>query len=657
MTDETRRGVKRLLWIAAALAIISILSTLFNFIPGCGVEPKRKIVIDQPPSAATGIATEPAATCGELKVGDTKELGCTAPQVGRHTQYCNSAGKLVDALNTCADPARTDQCGPDKTTFATVQPVLTRSCNSCHTGYDSFAKAKSEPQEYLRRFRLPLADPQHMPKGAQLTDAEIKTVNDWVADGLCPAPTVQMPSGQAFQSFVDSENAAVADATDTNKVDIEDRPDTRYVAATDVIDAGGTADQLAQYKQAVEKALNSLSTERLVGKVTDVSPGVWRFDISDFGISARQWAAIENADLVNIESFTSRGILLKLLTKSRKPLMHVESLIDAAARNTTVYYDLVKVPSTFALFTAQIGVDYAGDLRKRDVVLSAFTGSPLSLHNRMISIHKSRDGFLVCTYDTGPQDEDQKNFINFPLLPDIGGVKNAKFLAGECIDTLPNGMQRYTLWNAKQTNRGVPRVVNGRPVLDANGRQIVDIVFVRSDLDLRADVGNVNVVRDFLSPTSSEIRSGISCFRCHAPGLLPVRDQIRGNVIANGAQFGNDRDLILDVYKEQPKMDAKLAEENGRYNAAIKQVNVAGTTAADEPVTRTSDAHLLPWSQKKVCATLWVNDGDCRVLLNQSATAQAQWGQLGTGGSIAFDQFVASLPAVIQELRLFQDPI
>lgn len=623
--------IKRYVRIAAVCTAITVTIFFIDKLTGCSTKIKEKIVRD--PAA-------PLATCEGAALGSTREVACEEG-TGNIVFVCTDKGEKEAARSCVVDvpPPPPDECTAASTSFAAVQPILARGCNGCHSGYDGFQKATASAAEYLRRFNLPVADPQHMPKGSILTGAETTTFESWVQDGLCAAPDVP-PDGAEFQTLDESEQAMLSDVTNTAKVDQQERLDTRYLVAVDVINSGGTAAELALYAQAAAKTLNSLSPERILAKPVEIAPGIYRFNLDDLGIDQTEWQRIERADLVNIESKTSRGQLLKLLTGTRKPWVHVETLVDTALRNSGVYYDLLETPGTFAALTLALGVDFAGDLRKRDVLLSAFVGSPLSPHNRMASVHESRDGTLWCTYDTGPLNTPEKNFFQFPLLPDVGGQRNGEFIAGECIYTLPNGLHGYALFNAKQSFARPP------------GSQVLK---KRSDLDLLQNVAPVAVVRDFLSPVSSEITAGISCFRCHAGGILPLRDQIRAHVITNGAQFGADKDLVLDLYKTQPVMDLAVEKENDHYAAALATFGIVPPGA--EPVSVALDAHLLPWDVAKVCGTLWLEKSNCTVLLNQSAVAQAQWGQLSSGGSITFEQFTQSLQAVIQDLRLFEDPL
>lgn len=605
--------VRHLLRWASTLVLIVVVAILLDRLTGCG------------PAKSKG-DSEPAPTCDGAAIGSTRETACEG---GKIVAVCTAEG-FKEAVNTCTEqPEPTAKCDATKTTFVAVQPILTRSCNGCHNGYDGFEKAKEDADDYLRRFKAPQASPQHMPKGGSLTPAEIKTFEDWKEDGFCE--TSGDGGGDTddgpFVSFDATEQAMLEDLTDTNKVEVGDRDDIRYLVA----DVGSDVEVL---KQAAWKALNSVSTERELADLVKVAPGIWRINIDDVGMDAEEWTRIEAADLVNIESQTSRGGLLKLLTVSRKPWLHVETFTDTVLRNAAIYYDLTETPGTFNEFTAQKGVDFADDLQDLEAPLGAFVGSPLSPHNRMVSVHESEDGYFWTTYDTGPLDTAEKNFFKFPLLSDVGGQLNAQFVAGEVIYSLPNGLHGYALFNAAQT-------VNGN-------------VFVRSDLDALQNVAPVGVVRDFLNPVSAEISAGVSCFRCHNSGILPFRDQVAKAVRDNGAQFGADRDLILAIYDEA-KMGEEIAETNDVYTGILKAANIDPTKT--DPISVAQDAQLLPWSLDRVCAKLSLRKGDCRVLLNQSETVQSEWGQLFSGGSITFEQFTQSLQQVIVDLRLFQDPL
>ena len=629
----TKRNRTSSVALGLAVAALAVAGLYRDGLSGCSVEPEERIVQAPPP---------PGASCGEgVSPGQTRKDPCEGGEV---VMVCSADGTWQEAANTCKTAQ--DECSAQDTSFAAVEPILSRACASCHPAtYAGYDQAKERADDYLARFESDVNAPGHMPKGSSLTDPEVDTFRDWIADGLCPVPADDGGDNRVHYSHDDSVGQMLADVTNEDKIPVEDRPNIRYLLYVDRINAGASQEELDRYKSAAHKALKSVTRERETPAPEEVAPGILRVNIDDYGISREEWLLIEEADLLNLESKTQKGELLKLVTGTRKPWMYVSSFTDAALRNANVYHTLLEIPATFPELMDREGVNYDTDILERnDVIQAAFTGSPLSPHNRMVSIHDSDNGKCFVTYDTGPIDEQQENFTFFPLLGPSDGQRKARFIAGEVICTLPNGLHFYALYNAQQT------------FVQQGGQQ----VFVRSDLAQRQDVAPINVVFDYLRQDSKEIQNGVSCFRCHAPGILPYRDQIRSSVVANGAVYQGDRDLILDSYKEQRIIDAAIAEENTRYQKVLNDevgINGASLTAVKEPITVGQDKLLNPWSLSDLCSKLWLRDGDCRVALNQSAVGQQAFGQLLTNGTIPFETVVQEIQALIDDLGLLKDPV
>lgn len=628
MTEREKEEVKRILRWAFLLVTLAVVAVIFGRLTGCGAQTKtRTVTVPGPPTPA-------APTCDGVELGTTKQEAC---ENGTRTLVCTTAGFIL-AAETChattptgtgTDTTPPVTCGPSATTFAAVQPILQRGCTSCHAGYATYATARSKVQEFVRRTGLPTSDPQHMPKGGNLTAPEKSVLAAWLADGLCAAPDVPAPPRQ--WSLDSLEQAATDDLL--TKVAVNRRRTTRYMVSPSQEQA-----DLTLYRAVAEKSINSVSGDRNIKRAEVVAPGLYRFDLEDFRLSAADWVRVENADLLNLESFTSRGLVLKALAGTRKPWLQSDVFADAALRNSPVYYALTHTAVTFNKLAADVGAQYQQDLQNFEANLAGFVGSPLSPHNRMISRHRATNGSLMVTYDTGALDAREKNYFEFPCLVDVGCQRNAKFVAGEVIYSLPNRLHGYALFNAVQ---GKVR------------RGGVDVNF--SQLAARQDVAPVDVVRDFLNPNSSEIRAGNSCFRCHSGGMLAYRDQIRDHVVANGSEFGTDKDFILAIYKGNVTVSQGLSDDNAAYHNALAELQI--DPAQPDPISVGADRLLGAWNLDLVAQRLLLFPEDFRVLVNQSANARAQVGQLLSGGTITFDQLVASLPVLIAELRLLQDPL
>jgi hypothetical protein len=74
---------------------------------------------------------------------------------------------------------------PDEQAFLTnVEPVLQNDCGGCHAGrpFDTnggYASAETNKAEIARRIQLPATDPDHMPQGGSLSDADKTQVLNW----------------------------------------------------------------------------------------------------------------------------------------------------------------------------------------------------------------------------------------------------------------------------------------------------------------------------------------------------------------------------------------------------------------------------------------------------------------------------------------------
>lgn len=618
--DSKAKEARTLLGWATLLVALTVFSIFLARANGCSVEDK---------DGGGGAAPAPTVQCDGLAQGETLVVAC--PQgPGSRTSVCTAEGMKV-AVDQCQ--AQGDACG-GLTTFAAVQPILAKSCKSCHGGYDEYGTAKAKHAEFVRRVKLPRDNQQHMPRGGQLTPAETQAIEKWGRDGFkrpedCAQTGGGSGAGDVARSFFSADWLRTQILADLTAQPVLDRATTRYLVATHRRNAEADEAEIDQYAKAASKAANSVSDERALAKLPEVAPGVFRVDLDALGLSAADWTAIEDADRLNLEDVSAQGQLIRTLAVARKPWLHVDTFTDTVFRTSALYYQLLGVPATFDELTAQLDVDYADDIADFEAVLFGFNGSPLSTHNRLVSVHESGDGHLWASYDTGPIDAATKNLFSFPLLPDAGGQRNFEFLAGESIFDLPNGLHGYALHNA----------VAGR-------------------LANLAEVAPVNIVRDYLNPAGdrAEIRAGVSCFRCHAAGILPAAsgDQIAAHVRRNGSQFAADKDIILALYREDDAQK-EIAEANQSYAKALSELGIDANDA--DPISVAQDRLLLDWDVRKLAAFLFLTEADMEACLFGSAAGAGELGQLLTGGEVSYDQVVQSLPQLRIDCRLFADPI
>jgi hypothetical protein len=507
----------------------------------------------------------------------------------------------------------------NKVTFKEVTPLLSQKCESCHSGYSSYQTAKGKVDQYIARVSLPDNNPLRMPKAAPaLGQAEKDLLLKWKVDGLLESCSGVAPAPKKKVVFNEAETAMLQAV---NSLDVVDRVQTRFILATN-------KDDLEKYQAAANKAINSLnSVERKLVKAKEVLGGtILQIRLEDFGLNATDWEKIIAADPLKLESFTNTGVILKQLTNTRRPWIEVANFIDVTFRNSRLYYDLTRTPGTFGELIRKLGVDFAGDLKDFRAFLIGEANSVLSLgKNRLVARFKSVDGYFWQTFDPlALNGVEQRNLFRFPLLAQAGGKANFDFAASEAIYTLPNGMQGYVLFNAQ----GVRQNAAPQNIVQDNSGQ---------------------------NPKGSEIVNASSCTRCHNQGIIPLSDGVRDSVIQNAVLFdARDVEIVKRLYKDN-QVNRSLFEEDNRFHG--QKLSEIGVKEGPDPMVFATDRLLLNWNLAQLAEYLFFSKEEFQVLLAQSATGRSELGQLLVGGTVTYDQIIASLPKVIQELRIFQDEL
>jgi hypothetical protein len=522
-----------------------------------------------------------------------------------------------------------DDCG--EVTFEQVQPVLADRFVGCHFAparIDSFEVATDWADEIVRRINLSNGSDERMPPppAQPLTPEQRETLERWVEDGK-----KEKCDSQAAQ-FIDLKSAETSMVRDALKLSDDERDQTIYLLTTDLINEGKSKDELEVVRQAMDKALNSLNVEDdALFRATKVAPGVWRIDLEDFGLEGNKIRVVELADPINIIPKTDEGVQLRDLLGTDKPYFHARNFIDVTHRNSDVYYFITEIPGTLAQYQDQLGIDIQEELADFNATFAGNADSPISIEkNRLITRFEldnpgGQDGYYWQTFDPialEPGEED-RNLFAFPCL--VGTCsKIFDFAASEVIVTNPNGMQIYSLWAA-------------------NGQ--------------RQNAAPLNVVADNKpGPRGPEIVNAISCQKCHYAGIITMADQVLGKVTQPGSGLdAADVEIVKEFYKPAGALSATFTEDIRQFTATLAQIGVDATKP--DPINVVNDEYLLSWNARKVAAFLFLKEADFIELLGQSVEGSAQAGQLLSGGAITYDQLIQVLPILIEDLRLFQEPL
>lgn len=579
--------------------MLLIISTVFLWMRGCSLSQTEK---------------QNRSSCSE---GTNRAIDCPADQQGRVLQTCK-AGKWIDTSNDCSGGG--GNC-PETVFDRDIKPLIQQKCLSCHVGFDNFDVAKSKADEMIRRVNLAASDSQRMPKipNAELSAEEKAKFGKWKANGLLKSCPGNNNNNNPYFELKDIEKVMQDDVEGFQK---PDQLNIRWLVTSNKSNAGADVDTLKQFGRATAKSINSLSSVRalVVPEAVDQFKTIYRIDLRDYGLNKDDWNEIEAKDPVNFESFTSRGVLLKDLTGTKKPWMQVDSFAFTS-NQAQVYYKIRDIPATEAAFFAFIGVNFNADIDNFQALFLGFADSPISLNkNRLVTRFDSRDGNLWATFDTDINNVDPKaNLFNFPLLRAASG-NNYLFNASEQIFSIPNGLHGYVLFNA---------------------------------LGIRQDFAPLTVVADNVTPFNPEIRVSLSCYRCHSGGMIPNNDEIKASVLANASEFDlRDVDQVKQLYRDPAK---DFASDNNDYQEALAKIGIAASDV--DPVNLVSDELRKNQNIKDVAARVYILEDELKTCINSSAAAKAQIGTLLTGGSVTSQQMLATLPVLFKDCRLNQDPI
>lgn len=435
------------------------------------------------------------------------------------------------------------------------------------------------------------------------------------------------PDASTFH-LSDIELTVLADAQTLNQTE---RNETRWIVATHKRNEGSSEAEIAVWKNAMNKALNGLSTAQTSvskAKLINREMSIWRIYLDDYDIEAADWDKVGNAVRLKTISETDTGKLIRGLTKTDFPWLTVDDLVDTTQANADIYYDLVGFGQNLNDVLTAFNIDFAEDVGKFETAFAGSNKSPISIQkNRLITRTEGGDGrgsFFWQTFDPiAPGGVAARNLFAFPFIKEVVGTQKIfEHAASEIIFSNRAGMQLYGLFNAQ---------------------------------GVRQNAAPLNVVADNIGP-KAEIRNAISCSRCHAAGIIPMQDQVRDSVIsAAGGFVAADVERVKALYRPQAELDSLFKADQDKFQAALTALDISPTDA--DPINEVEDAFVLDWDLRRVASRLFLTPEEFTVLLEQSALAKAQLGTLLNGDKVTSDQFIDAFQQVVLDLGLFRESI
>ena len=409
------------------------------------------------------------------------------------------------------------------------------------------------------------------------TAEEIDVVRVWIGKGA--ATTSTMPT----REFVTNGQLQRLVSQDLMKLPSEDRGHARYFSTTHLYNLGVSDEELATYRTALAKLLNSLSWNRELAGLHPVSgqPHLFRIDLRDLKWSGKVWQQILDYYPHGLVDASRDALRVRMETSCEVPIVRADWFVASASR-PPLYHTLAQIPSTDERLETLLRVDVEENIKAQKVVRLGFARSGVSQNNRLLERHESIFGAYWKSYDFAGN-TGRRNLFDHPLGP--GNIATSfEHDGGEIIFQLPNGMLAYML-------------------TDAEGRRI--------------ERGPIEIVSDPKQP-DRRVVNGVSCMSCHYGGFIQKSDEIRRHVVANVSAYRNT-DEILGLYLEDETSKQLIEKDTQGYLQALRseEIGIDHPTRAGEPIVLIANRYHNELDLKQAAAEMGMSSQALLAELNR----------------------------------------
>jgi hypothetical protein len=428
-----------------------------------------------------------------------------------------------------------------------VRGILAKNCGACHgpggKNQGGFSFVLDRDRLISRNFVRPgkpgeslilqrIVDGEMPPDGKKPvpTESERVSLRQWIEAGAPPwqpSPPPKLVTTAALLKIV---------RDDLQSLDPRQRRFARYLTLTHLNTL--LPEDVQRHRHAVAKLVNALSWQARVTRplAIDGAETVYRLDLRDYKWSARSWDRLAATYPYRLGELSEPSKAITALTGCDLPVLRADWFVATASR-PPFYHDFLDLPSTAGSLERLLQADVEADLRDDNAVRAGFNGSGVARNNRILERHPAAHGAYWKSYDFA-DNTNRQNIFEHPLGPGASGFQHA---GGEIIFHLPNGLHGYLL-------------------VDGRGK--------------RLDKAPGDIVSDPKRPDKL-VETGVSCFSCHAKGILPKDDQVRAHVQKNAAAFAPaDRAAILALFVPPARWKAFIEEDNARFLRALESCGV-----------------------------------------------------------------------------------
>ncbi len=329
------------------------------------------------------------------------------------------------------------------------------------------------------------------PGAAEPGPDEIESIRGWIRD-LTPAAQA-CPSRQSVRpADVDKM------MRDAQHLERDQGKDVRFISLVHLYNACATPSEMAAYRQALNKLMNSLSWAAEPVKLTplDAAGTVLSFRLSEFGWVSGHWELIQRAYPPTLVHTVADDVSK---TANTKVAIVNGDWLAAATAETPLYYALLGLPAKLSELAKMNATNIDQNIRSSAARRIAVRVSAVTRGNRLIERHPGGRGGFWLVYDFATSTGDQDIFEH-PQGPKSATPGKSPFKPDQirALFALPNGFYAFALFDA--AGNRIDRVLPG------------------------LEKPYAGVEADALEPTT---KAGANCFACHTDGLIRAQDEFR----------------------------------------------------------------------------------------------------------------------------------
>ncbi len=431
---------------------------------------------------------------------------------------------------------------------------------------------------------IPPAPASTVPQIAEPEPEDIEAVRTWIKD---LPPKSATCAGRKLVSAAEVTRL-ISEAVKAAK---DDARDLRFLSLVNLYNTCTSSEDMANYRLAIVKLLNSLSwaSEPVQVASLDDNGTVVSFKLSDPGWVSGHWDILQRIYPRGLQVALPDDVKTAVATEI--PVFQADWFADAASK-PPLYYALLGIPAKLNDLAKINGIDIEQNIKSARARRAVIRQSNVTRGNRLAERHPDARGTFWLSYDFATSSGDQDLF-DHPLGPKPSSVVRSPFKPDlvRAIFSLPNGFLGYALF-------------------DAAGNRIE-----------RAQPGVEKSMSGGDELASHQSQAGANCFECHTQGIKPVRDDLKAHLASD--KFAGPKD-VRETALQLTALDSDILQfsdgDEERYRSALKAAGIDTSLriAGQEPVNALARNYQSGGDADSAAAGLGLSLADFHKILGQA---------------------------------------